>query len=54
MAAVIRYYVKRYVIRIYSRDYVRYIVKHRRSVWRFIVGYSADIVTFICEVFHII
>ena len=36
-------YVKRYVIRIYSPYYIRHIVMHRRSVWRFIVGYSAVI-----------
>ena len=28
---------------VYIRLYVRYIVKHRRSVWRFIAGYSAGI-----------
>ena len=54
MAAVIRYYVWRYVIRIYSPGYIRYIVKHRRIIWRFIAGYSAVIMAFICEVFHII
>ena len=53
MAAVIRCYVWRYVIRIYrllakySPEYIRYIVKHSRIIWRFIAGYSADIVAFI-------
>ena len=28
---------------VYIRLYVRHIVMHRRSVWRFIVGYSAGI-----------
>ena len=54
MAAIIRWYVQRHSIRIYSPDYVRYIVKHRRTIWRLLPDIVRIQWRLIRELFHII